>query len=174
MSDPFESTHPTEIAPFVGKHIIYSYESSGLYEVYLKNDRTLDYRVHGGPFAGGWFKGQPVHIVRLADGVVKVSWTEEAGTCVSVAYNLAEHRAHGASFFPHWLGADPKKIAGHQNEKLDEIRRYRDAGPTYPIELVDEFAKITFVEDCGRDDESIIACAPKDLPAGYATRTNVG
>lgn len=174
MSDAFDSTHPAEIAAFVGKHIIYSYEKSGLYEVYLRNDRALDYRVHGGPFAGGWFQGQAAHIVRLADGLMKVSWTEESGTCVSVAYNLVEHRAHGVTFLPHWLASDPKKISGHQNEKLDQMRTYRDAGPTYPIHVVDEFATITFVEDCGRDNESVIACAPQDLPAGYAARKNVG
>jgi phenolic acid decarboxylase len=53
------------------------------------------------------------------------------------------------------------------------MRQYRDAGPTYPILVVDEFAEITFVEDCGRDDESVIACAPEDLPPGYAARRNL-
>ncbi len=112
-------------------------------------------------------------MVRLADGVYKVSWNEPTGTCVSVAYNLNENRAHGATFFPRWIELEPKKIIGFQNEKIDLMRRYRDAGPTYPILVVDEFAEITFVEDCGQDDESIIACAPEDLPPGYATRRNV-
>ena len=80
----------------------------------------------------------------------------------------------GATFFPRWIEEEPKKIIGFQNEKIDLMRQYRDAGPTYPTMLVDEFADITFVEDCGRDDESVIACAPEDLPAGYATRRNVG
>jgi phenolic acid decarboxylase len=53
------------------------------------------------------------------------------------------------------------------------MRQYRDGGPTYPILVVDEFAEITFVENCGRDDESVIASAPEDLPPGYATRRNV-
>jgi phenolic acid decarboxylase len=174
MSDPFESTHPAEIAPFVGKHIIYTYANGWRYEMYLKNERTIDYRVHGGLVGGRWVKGQEVHMVRLGDGIVKISWTEPTGTCVSVAYNLVENRAHGAMFFPHWIELEPKKIIGFQNPKLDEMRRYRDAGPTYPILLVDEFAKITFVEDCGRDNEAVIACAPEDLSAGYAERKNVG
>ncbi|MFG1215018.1 hypothetical protein V5F72_22260 [Xanthobacter flavus] len=29
------------------------------------------------------------------------------------------------------------------------------------------------MEDCGREDESVIACAPEDLPPGYVTRRNV-
>jgi hypothetical protein len=43
MSDPFESTKPEEIAAFVGKHIIYTYENGWQYEIYVRNDRTLDY-----------------------------------------------------------------------------------------------------------------------------------
>ncbi len=138
------------------------------------SDRTLDYRVHGGLVGGRWVKDQEVHVIRLAKGVVKVSWTEPTGTCVSVAYNLVEHRAHGATFFPHWIELAPKKIIGFQNEKIALMQQYRDAGPTYPILVVDEFAEITFVEDCGHDNETVIACAPEDLPAGYATRRNVG
>ena len=174
MSDPFESTRPTEIAPFVGKHIIYTYANGWKYEMYLKNERTIDYRVHGGLVGGRWVKDQEVHMVRLAEGVVKLSWNEPTGTCVSVAYNLIEHRAHGATFFPHWIELEPKKIIGFQNEKIDLMRKYRDAGPVYPILVVDEFAEITFVEDCGRDDDSVISCAPEDLPAGYASRRNTG
>lgn len=174
MSDRLGSTHRAETAPFIGKHIIYTYANGWQYETYLKNERTLDYRVHGGMVGGRWVKGQEVHIVRLAEGVVKISWTEPTGTCVSVAHNLVEYRSHGVIFFPHWIQLDPKKIAVYQNEKLDLMRKYRDDGPTYPITVVDEFAEITFVEDCGRDDETVIACAPQDLPAGYATRRNVG
>jgi len=43
MTDPFESTHPAEIAPYVGNHIIYTYANGWLYEVYLRTERTLDY-----------------------------------------------------------------------------------------------------------------------------------
>ncbi|MEJ0046632.1 MAG: phenolic acid decarboxylase [Rhodospirillales bacterium] len=174
MSDQFGSTHPADIAGFVGKHIIYTYANGWLYEVYIKNERTLDYRVHGGLVGGRWVKDQEVHIVRLAEGVVKLSWNEPTGTCVSVAYNLIEHRAHGATFFPRWIELAPEKIIGFQNDKIDLMLQYRDAGPTYPILVVDEFADITFVEDCGRDDETVIACAPKDLPEGYTARRNVG
>jgi phenolic acid decarboxylase len=52
------------------------------------------------------------------------------------------------------------------------MRQYRDAGPTYPKQVVDEFATITFLEDCGPDREDVIDCAPDELPAGYASRTN--
>lgn len=174
MSASFESTRPSEIAPFVGKHIIYTYANGWQYDLYIKNDRTIDYRVHGGLVGGRWVKDQEVHVVRLADGVVKVSWSEPTGTCVSVAYNFIEHRAHGATFFPHWIELDPKKIVGYQNDKIDLMRQYRDAGPAYPTLVIDEFATITFVEDCGRDNESVISCPPEELPAGYMARRNTG
>ncbi|HQS16722.1 phenolic acid decarboxylase [Reyranella sp.] len=172
MTASFESTHPAEIAPFVGKHIIYTYENGWQYEIYIKNERTLDYRVHGGLVGGRWVKDQPVHVARLADDIVKVSWTEPTGTCVSLAFNFAERRSHGATFFPRWIVEDPKKITCFQNEHLEAMQGYREAGPTYPIEVVDEFSRITFVEDCGRDNESVIACAPEDLPEGYTARRN--
>lgn len=172
MPNSFESTRPAEIAPFVGKHIIYMYDNDWQYEMYLKNERTIEYRVHGGLVGGRWVKGQEAHIIRIAPGTVKLSWSEPTGTCVSVTYNLIENRAHGATFFPHWITLDPKKIIGFQNEKIDQMRRYRDAGPAYPTLLVDEFATITFVEDCGRDNEDVISCAPEDLPPGYVLRRN--
>ncbi len=66
----------------------------------------------------------------------------------------------------------PHKIAIFQNTQLEQMVAYRDAGPTYPIELVDSFAEITFLEECARDDETVIACGPGALPAGYASRRN--
>jgi phenolic acid decarboxylase len=42
----------------------------------------------------------------------------------------------------------------------------------YRIEVVDSFATITFVEDRGRDVETVIACGPEALPAGFAARRN--
>lgn len=52
------------------------------------------------------------------------------------------------------------------------MQRFRAQGPTYPIYFVPEFATITFLESSGLNDESVISCAPGDLPAGYADRRN--
>ena len=49
---------------------------------------------------------------------------------------------------------------------------YRDAGPTYPRLIIDEFASISFMENCGADDEAVIDCPPDQLPVGYAGRCN--
>lgn len=172
MSDPFASTKPAEIAAFVGKHYIYTYDNGWQYETYIKNERRLEYRVHSGIVGGRWVKDQEAHIVRLAEGVFRVSWVEPTGTGVSLAINLPERRLHGTIFFPRWVVEAPEKIAVFQNPQIERMLGYRDAGPTFPIELVDSFAEITFVEDCARDDETVIACGPEALPAGYATRRN--
>ncbi|MBN2444563.1 MAG: phenolic acid decarboxylase, partial [Spirochaetales bacterium] len=38
--------------------------------------------------------------------------------------------------------------------------------------IVDEFADITFIEDCGPDRDDVINCPPNELPEGYTTRKN--
>jgi phenolic acid decarboxylase len=121
---------------------------------------------------GRWVKDQKAHIVRLSDDVVKISWTEPTGTSVSVAVNLAERHLHGVIFFPQWIVQDPGKTVCFQNDHLPLMRQYRDTGPTYPILVIDEFAKITFLEDCGADNDTLIACGPETLPAGFAQRSN--
>ena len=111
-------------------------------------------------------------LVALDDDVYKVSWNEPTGTSVVVNVLPGRRRLHGTIFFPEWVRVDGEKTVLYQNDHLDQMRAYRDAGPTYPIYVVPEFATITFLEDAGVDDESVIACGPADLPSGYAERTN--
>jgi phenolic acid decarboxylase len=75
-------------------------------------------------------------------------------------------------FFPQWIAQEPQRTVCFQNEHLDLMRSYRDAGPTYPKLVIDEFAEITFLEDAGRDDENVIACGADELPGGCAARRN--
>lgn len=49
--------------------------------------------------------------------------------------------------------------------------RTGDQAVTYPIDLVDSFAEITFVEDLACDDGTVI-CGPEAPPPGYAARRN--
>ncbi|MBN2908867.1 phenolic acid decarboxylase [Polycladomyces sp. WAk] len=156
----------------IGKHLIYTYDNGWQYEFYVKNADTIDYRIHSGMVGGRWVKDQKVHMVKLADHVFKLSWHEPTGTSVSLAVNLSDRKLHGVIFFPRWIIEAPEKTVCYQNEHLDLMRQYRDAGPTYPVEVVDEFATITFVEDCGPDREDVIDCPPSELPAGYASRRN--
>ncbi len=71
-------------------------------------------------------------MIRLADGVVKISWNEPTGTCVSVAYNLNENIAHGATFASRGGSSwSRRRSSAFQNDKLALMQQYRDAGPTY-------------------------------------------
>jgi phenolic acid decarboxylase len=172
MTDLFESTKAEELTRFIGQHFIYTYENGWQYEMYLKDDRTIDYRIHSGMVGGRWVRDQEAHIVRLSDDVCKISWDEPTGTTVSVAINLAERRLHGIIFFPQWIEQSPEKTVCFQNDHLDAMRGYRDAGPTYPKLVIDEFADITFLETLDGGREDVIACAPGALPEGYAARRN--
>ena len=172
--------HPTieRIGPeqdfggIVGKHLIYRYANGWQYEMYVKNASTIDYRIHSGMVAGRWVKNESVDLARIDDDVYKLSWTEPTGTSVSVNIIPGKRLVHGVIFFPRWVKQHPERTVLFQNDHLEAMRGYRAAGPTYPIHVVPEFARITFMEDCGPDDDTVIACAPPELPPGYASRLN--
>ncbi len=168
----YESTKPDELKAFIGKHFIYTYDNGWQYEFYIKNERTIDYRIHSGMVGGRWMRDQPAHIVRLADDIVKISWDEPTGTNVSLAFMLTARKVHGVIFFPQWIAQNPEKTVCFQNEHLAEMKKYRDAGPTYPKLVIDEFATITFLEDVGPNNEEVISTDPDKLPKGYASRKN--
>jgi phenolic acid decarboxylase len=156
----------------IGRHLLYRYDNGWRYELYVKNATTIDYRIHSGIVGGRWVKDQEVALVHLGGRRAKISWTEPTGTSVSLAVDLEARRLHGVIFFPQWVHAHPDRTVCFQNDFLDDMRRYRDAGPTYPIVMVDEFAHIDYIEDCGPNNDDVIAVAPSALPAGYADRTN--
>lgn len=79
---------------------------------------------------------------------------------------------HGTIFFPRWIEEDGSRTVLFQNDHLDEMRAFRDTGPTYPIYVVPEFARITFIEDVGENNEEAISVAPGDLPEGFAAQRN--
>jgi phenolic acid decarboxylase len=163
---------PQDLSGIIGYRFIYTYANGWQYEMYVKNATTIDYRIHSGLVGGRWVKDQQVDLVMLTAGVYKVSWTEPTGTSVSVNVVPGERVLHGVIFFPRWVEEHPARTVVYQNEHLDEMREYRDAGPTYPIYMVPEFARITLFEHVGADDENVIAVAPGDLPPGFADRTN--
>lgn len=164
---------PTQdLTGIVGHRFIYTYANGWQYEMYVKNATTIDYRIHSGHVGGRWVKDQTVDLVALAPGVFKVSWNEPTGTSVVVNVLPEARVLHGTIFFPHWVELDGQKTVLFQNDHLDEMRRYRDEGPTYPIYVVPEFAYITLLEFVGEDDETVIDTAPADLPAGWSERSN--
>ncbi|MFI7003397.1 phenolic acid decarboxylase [Nocardia sp. NPDC050175] len=161
-----------DLSQILGRHFIYTYDNGWQYEMYVRNASTIDYRIHAGMVGGRWVKGQTVDLVELDTDNYKISWTEPTGSSVSVNVMPSRRRLHGVIFFPQWIKQHPERSVCFQNEHLAQMTAYRDEGPTYPIYVVSEFADITFLEDCGPDDDSIIACAPDDLSADYVTRTN--
>jgi phenolic acid decarboxylase len=161
-----------DMTAIVGKHFIYTYANGWQYEMYVKNEETIDYRIHSGPVGGRWVKDQQVDLARLAEDIHQVSWTEPTGTSVSVTVLTATRQIHGVIFFPQWVHQHPERTVCFQNDHLDQMIHHRDQGPTYPIVVVPEFADITFLEDRGPDNEQVIAEPPATLPAGYADRVN--
>jgi len=158
-----------DLSGFVGKSFIYVYDAGWRYELYVKNNSTIDYRVHSGIVAGRWVKGQSVNLVRIESDVYRLSWSEPTGNNVALSLNLRDFIVHGTIFFPRWVMNDPQKIACFQNDHLLEMEAYREAGPVYPVEVVDSFATLIYMRDCGVNNEEVIACAPSELPDDYPT-----
>ncbi|PIT42171.1 phenolic acid decarboxylase [Snodgrassella alvi] len=156
-----------DLSNILGKHLVYTYDNGWNYEIYVKNANTIDYRIHSGIVGNRWVKSQKVYLVRLAENVYKISWTEPTGTDVSLSVNLADKIFHGTIFFPRWVINNPEKTVCFQNEHIPQMEAYREAGPAYPTEVIDEFATITFIRDCGENDESIINCPASELPADF-------
>ncbi|KAJ1683839.1 hypothetical protein LUZ63_020984 [Rhynchospora breviuscula] len=130
--------------------------------MYVKNATTIDYRIHSGMVGGRWVKDQEVDLVALDDDVYKISWHEPTGTSVVVNVLPTRRRLHGTIFFPRWVEEAGGRTVVFQNDHLDEMRAFRDAGPTYPVLVVPEFAHLTLFEHVGTDDESVVAVPPGD------------
>lgn len=146
----------------LGAHLIYEYENTWKYELYVKNENTVDYRIHTGMVAGRWVKNQKVDAVKLTKDVYKLSWTEPTGTDVVIELMLEESRVHGIIFFPKWVEEHPEITVCYQNDFIDLMHKSREKYETYPKHLVSEFANIIFAENCGLDNEKVISEVPYD------------
>ncbi|MFF1568309.1 phenolic acid decarboxylase [Streptomyces sp. NPDC058293] len=176
-TEDFETTiarpaPPQNLSGIVGHRFIYTYSNGWQYEMYVKNDQTIDYRIHSGMVGGRWVKDQQVDLVQLDQDSYKIPWNEPTGTSVAVNVMPGKRRLHGVIFFPRWVEEHGERTVCFQNAHLDEMHTYRDNGSTYPIYGVPEFAHITLFEYVGADDESVISVAPGDLPANWSHRTN--
>ncbi|MBP2633669.1 MAG: padC [Firmicutes bacterium] len=145
---------------FLGSHIIYTYENGWEYEIYIKNDHTIDYRIHSGMVKGRWVRNQEVNIVKLIEDVYKVSWTEPTGTDVSLNFMLKEKRTHGSIFFPKWVHEHPEITVCYQNDYIGLMEESRNKYDTYPKYVLDEFSEITFLENVGENNENLISIPP--------------
>ena len=75
-------------------------------------------------------------------------------------------RTGSVIFFPQWIKQHGERTVLFQNDHLDEMNAFREQGPTYPIYVVTEFARITTVEKVGENNEEVINCAPSALRTG--------
>jgi phenolic acid decarboxylase len=156
-----------DLSAFVGKHLVYTYDNGWNYEIYVKNGQTIDYRIHSGIVGNRWVKDQRVYIARVGAAIYKISWTEPTGTDVSLIVNLHDKIFHGTIFFPRWVINAPQQTVCFQNDHIPLMEAYREAGPAYPTEVIDEFATITFVRDCGPDNDAVINCPASELPKNF-------
>ena len=145
---------------FLGTHFIYTYDNGWEYELYAKNDHTVDYRIHGGMVAGRWVKDQPAHINMLTEEIYKVAWTEPTGTDVALDFVPNELKLNGTIFFPNWVEEHPEITVCFQNEHIDLMEEAREKYATYPKLVVPEFATITYMAKAGQDNDEVIAKAP--------------
>lgn len=146
-----------DLRGLVGKHIKYTYNNGWQYELYYKNADTIDYRVLSGRVGGRWVKDQKVHMRHLGEQRYMVNWTEPTGTCVSKVVDMEKREINSVIFFPRWVTNDPNKTIIFQNDHLDLMLLYRDAGPTYPIDVINESGRMDFVEDSGLDNDKVIS-----------------
>lgn len=171
MTDLDQITLSQDHTGIVGWRYLYTYANGWIYELYIKNATTIDYRIHTGHVGGRWVRDQSVDLVQLCDDVFKISWTEPTGTSVVVNVMPGPRRIHGTIFFPAWIAQDTsKKTVVYQNDHLDQMRAYREAGPTYPIKVVPEFAAIHLAEFMGIDNQDAIATGPENLADDYTSR----
>ncbi|ANY13101.1 phenolic acid decarboxylase [Latilactobacillus curvatus] len=149
-----------ELEDFLGTYFIYTYDNGWKYEWYAKNDHTVDYRIHGGMVAGRWVRDQEANIVKLTDGVFKITWTEPTGTDVALDFMPNENKLHGMIFFPKWVEEHPEITVTYQNDHIALMEESREKYETYPKMLVPEFATITYMGDAGQNNEDVISEAP--------------
>lgn len=161
-----------DFSNFLGKQFIFTYDNGWNYELYIKNESVVDYRIHNGVLGQRWVKNQSIHIACIAKGICKLSWMAPTGTNVSIIINLNDNFYQGTFFFPRWILSHPERVKGFQNDRIPLMEFFREAGPTYPIEIIDEFATITFVKDRGMNNESVIACAASELPLDFPNNLN--
>ncbi len=110
--------------------------------------------------AGRLVTDQEANIVKLTDGVFKITWTEPTGTDVALDFMPNEGKLRGVIFFPKWVHEHPEVTVTYQNEHIDLMEESREKYETYPKYVVPEFAIITYMGNAGQDNEDVISESP--------------
>jgi Phenolic acid decarboxylase (PAD) len=67
MTSAFDPIPPQDLSGILGYRYIYTYANGWQYELYAKNQKAIDYRIHSGHVGGRWVKDQTVDLFQLAD-----------------------------------------------------------------------------------------------------------
>ncbi|HJO92432.1 MAG TPA: phenolic acid decarboxylase [Victivallales bacterium] len=157
----------------LGKHLILEYENGWVYEIYFKNSEYVDYRIHSGPVAGRWVNNREVSMVALGHEIYRINWVEPTGNVVTIVTSITERWFHDYFLMPQWVYQQPELTICHENKFIDEMLKYRDQGPTWPMETaIDSFGRIKFITDVGINRNDVIECSPSELPAGFGSQSN--
>ncbi len=145
---------------FVGSHFIYVYENGWEFELYVKNENTVDYRIHSGMVGGRWVKDQKMDMAKLKEGIYRLSWTEPTGTDASSVFMLEDNKIHGVIFYPKWVYEHPEITVCFQNDFIPLMEESREKYETYPKHIVSAFATIVYSKNEGTNNEKVISQAP--------------
>ena len=63
-------------------------------------------------------------------------------------------------FFPKWVVEHPETTVCFQNDFIDSMHETREKYETSPKYLVQEFAKLTYAPEAGKDNDDVVAHAP--------------
>ncbi|MBF6332221.1 phenolic acid decarboxylase [Nocardia transvalensis] len=129
-----------DLSGLVGAHFIHTHAATGcIWEVYIRNATTIDYRALGGRLRGRRVLGQTVDLVRLGDDDYRLTWGESIG-CFSLIIRPARRYIHQVVTLLHSTSRDP--------------------APTCWIELLTEFRDITFLETRCPNDDTVLGDVP--------------
>ena len=86
---------------------------------------------------------------------------------------------HGIIFFPKWVHEHPEITVCYQNDYIDVMKESREKYETYPKYVVPEFADITYLNNAGINNETLISEAPyegmtDDIRAGKLKKRKPG
>ncbi|HHA1727612.1 TPA: phenolic acid decarboxylase [Enterobacter cloacae] len=85
-------------------------------------------------------------------------------------FDILRKVIHGTILILQWNASEgwhPEKTICYQNEFIEDMRRFRDDGPAYPVWVIPEFATVTCMKKAGPANDAVIIMSPGQLPADY-------
>ncbi|GHJ86382.1 hypothetical protein NliqN6_2784 [Naganishia liquefaciens] len=150
------------LSDIVNKHLAYTYDNGWKYEFWLKSEKRIVYKIHGGPMSGrSNYQTCAVQEVRSGE-IYQISWVEETGTVVSIIVDLAQKRITTYMAFSRGHWDFPEKAHGDKRNPED-FARWRElasVGKNTDREVLPEQATIDEIFEGRGDLEDIDEDAP--------------